>query len=337
MILSCYNNKLSINWFNSTLFMTFQQLEYALALQQTGSYSRAAQKLGISQPAMSVQIKKLESELELTLFDRSQKKVTATNEGQIFLERAQVLITQTRQLKDLAIELNEEYAGEINVGIIPTLAPYLLPLFIRNLNEQFSKLKINVEEAITEEIIQGIKNGKYDGGIISTPIKSKTNLRIHPLFYEGFMLFVSNDHPLNQKEVINVDELPVEDIWLLKEGNCFRDQVDNICEVISRKEDEQNLFYFESNSIESLCRIVEYKGGVTFLPELTTLSISSEREDMIKQLSGPKRVREISLVHLPNNVRRRTLDQLARVITSNVPKHMLDKKNYQPIPTKLEL
>ena len=112
--------------------MTFQQLEYALALQQTGSYSRAAQKLGISQPAMSVQIKKLESELELTLFDRSQKKVTATNEGQIFLERAQVLITQTRQLKDLAIELNEEYAGEINVGIIPTLAPYLLPLFIRN-------------------------------------------------------------------------------------------------------------------------------------------------------------------------------------------------------------
>ena len=317
--------------------MTLQQLEYALQLQQSSSYSRAAKILGISQPALSIQIKKLEEELELTLFDRSQKKIQPTYEGKTFLERAQLLLTQMQQLKSLAVELADEYSGEVNIGIIPTLAPYLLPLFIKNLNEKFSKLTINVEEAITEEVIQGIKSGKFDGGIISTPIKSKTNLTIIPLFYEGFMLFVSQDHPLYQREKINVSDIPLDDIWLLKEGNCFRDQVDNICEMVQRKEEGHNLFYFESNSIESLCRIVEYKGGVTFLPELTTMSISSEREEMIKELAGPERVREISLVHLPGHVKRRTLEQLSHTIIASLPKSLLEKKDFQAIPTNLEL
>jgi LysR family hydrogen peroxide-inducible transcriptional activator len=317
--------------------MTLQQLEYALQLQQSSSYSRAAKILGISQPALSIQIKKLEEELELTLFDRSQKRIRPTYEAQLFLERAQLLLTQMQQLKNLAVELADEYSGEVNIGVIPTLAPYLLPLFIKNLNEKFSKLTINVEEAITEEVIQGIKSGKFDGGIIATPIKSKTNLTTVRLFHEGFMLFVSQDHPLYQRKKVNVSDIPLDDIWLLKEGNCFRDQVDNICEMAQKKEEGHNLFYFESNSIESLCRIVEYKGGVTFLPELTTMSISSEREEMIKELEGPERVREISLVHLPGHVKRRTLEQLSHTIIASLPKSLLEKKDFQAIPTNLEL
>lgn len=242
-----------------------------------------------------------------------------------------------QQLKNLAVELADEYSGEVNIGVIPTLAPYLLPLFIKNLNEKFSKLTINVEEAITEEVIQGIKSGKFDGGIIATPIKSKTNLTTVRLFHEGFMLFVSQDHPLYQRKKVNVSDIPLDDIWLLKEGNCFRDQVDNICEMAQKKEEGHNLFYFESNSIESLCRIVEYKGGVTFLPELTTMSISSEREEMIKELEGPERVREISLVHLPGHVKRRTLEQLSHTIIASLPKSLLEKKDFQAIPTNLEL
>ena len=317
--------------------MTLLQIEYAIALQKYGSYSRAAKSLGISQPAMSIQIKKLEEELEIALFDRTQKKVIPTYEGNLFLERAQLLSTQFKQLKDLARQLSEEYAGELNIGIIPTLAPYLLPLFINQLNEQFPKLKISVHEAITEEIIQGIKAGTFDAGIIATPIESSIKLTYSLLFYEGFLLFVSSNHSLYQQDMVDVREIPIQDIWLLKEGNCFRDQVNNICDFVSKEDDPQNLFYFESNSIESLCRIVEHKGGITFLPELTTLHISSEREDLIKELIGPKRVREISLVYLPNHVQKRILVQLVPVIQQSIPKKMLDAKGIEQIPTGVKV
>jgi LysR family hydrogen peroxide-inducible transcriptional activator len=316
--------------------MKLVQLEYALALKKYGSYSRAAQAVGISQPAMSIQIKNLEGAVGINLFDRSQKKVAPTPEGELFLERAQLLVLQARQLRDYALELSEEYTGELKIGIIPTLAPYLLPLFIEELHEQFSRLQVHVKEAITEEIVQGIKSGELDGGIISTPIGSKVQFTTKPLFYEGFLLFVSEQHPLYTKEQVAVRDIPLKDLWLLREGNCFRDQVNNICELANQEESKQ-LFYFESNSIESLCRIVEHKGGITFLPELTSLHVNSEREEMIKKLAGPRQVREISMIHLPRHVREEHMDQLAEVIRNSVPKNMLSEGDYGPIPTNIDL
>ncbi len=316
--------------------MTLQQLEYALALRQHESYSRAAKSVGISQPAMSIQIRKLEEEMDLTLFDRSQKKVKPTYQGKIFLERAQLLITQAKHLRSLAVELSDELSGTLNLGIIPTLAPYLLPLFIDNLNEAYPKLTLNVIEALTEDVIQGIKVGDLDGGIISTPIESRTTFTTVPLFYEGFKLFVAPHHPLSQVEAVDVSQIPVNDIWLLKEGNCFRDQVDNICEL-SRAESDHDLFYFESNSIEALCRIVEFKGGVTFLPELTTISLDSDREELVKDLKGPRKVREISLLYLPNIARQPALDQVGQAIQKNIPKKWLEKGKSEAIPTKVRV
>lgn len=317
--------------------MTFQQLEYALALKRTCSYSRAARSVGISQPAMSIQIRNLEQDIGLTLFDRSQKKVRITQEGEVFLERAQLLLTQVRQLKDLANQLGEGFHGKIKIGIIPTLAPYLLPLFMEKLNKRFPKLTIIAEEAVTEEVIQGIKSGKFDLGIISTPVESKVQFSFEPLFYEGFLLFVSNTHPLFKKSKIDIGEVPKEDILLLREGNCLRNQVDNICDLKSQNSVPSTLFYFESTSIESLCRIVEYKGGITVLPELTTLYFDSEREMMIKELKGPRRVREISLVHLPNHVKNETISQLGQLIKESVPKRLLRKGNFDPVHTNLKV
>ncbi len=317
--------------------MTLLQLEYALALQRLGNYGRASKSVGISQPGLSIQIKNLEEELGITLFDRSQKQVTATAAGEVFLERAQLLLTQSRQLKELANALSEEYEGKIDVGIIPTLAPYLLPLFISQLNEQYPKLKVHVKEAITEEIVQGIKTGELDFGIIATPIESKIMLSVLPLFYESFMLFISPEHQLYPKEKIEIEEIPISDIYLLKEGNCLRNQVDDICEVQDRAEHENNLFYFESTSIESLCRIVEYKGGITLLPELTTLQFDGDRENMIKELGGPRRVREISIIHLPNHVRSSFIKEIADLIQKSVPRKLLAKGDSNLIHTNVKV
>lgn len=281
--------------------------------------------MGITQPGISLQIKKLEEDLGLVLFDRSTRAVSPTEAGSLFLEKAQLLLTQAKQLKELGKDLGEEFSGKLNIGIIPTLAPYLLPLFVQQLTDSFPKLKIIVKEVVTEEIIEGIKAGELDFGIISTPIESQVKFQVLPLFYEKFLLFVSSKHKLFDKEVIDIANIPPGDIWLLKEGNCLRNQVDDICNLNADKRNSSTLFYFESNSIESLCRIVEHKGGVTILPELTTISFDSEREAMIKELEGPERVREVSLIHLPNHLRAHFIEEIGEVIKGSVPKNLLEK------------
>ena len=315
--------------------MTIQQLEYAMALAKYGSYSKAARAVGNTQPAMSLRIKKLEEGVGLMLFDRTQKPVRPTVEGALFLEKAQLLLTQAEQLKDFAVGLKEEISGEINIGIIPTLAPYLLPLFISDLNRQFGELKVHIKEMLTHEILEGLRTGEVHAGIISTPIQTRTKLVSKVLFYERFLLFVSERHPLFAQQKVAVEDIALNDLWLLKEGNCFRDQVDNICEI-ARDSNRQNLFYYESNSIESLCRIVEYKGGVTFLPELTTLHLGPDREDMIKEIKGRPRVREISMIHLPNEVRAHVLDEVLTVIQRNLPTHMMHLGEAEAIRTNIE-
>ena len=306
-----------------------------MALAKYGSYSKAARAVGITQPAMSLRIKKLEEGVGLMLFDRTQKPVRPTVEGALFLEKAQLLLTQAEQLKDFAVGLKEEISGEINIGIIPTLAPYLLPLFISDLNRQFGELKVHIKEMLTHEILEGLRTGEVHAGIISTPIQTRTKLVSKVLFYERFLLFVSERHPLFAQQKVAVEDIALNDLWLLKEGNCFRDQVDNICEI-ARDSNRQNLFYYESNSIESLCRIVEYKGGVTFLPELTTLHLGPDREDMIKEIKGRPRVREISMIHLPNEVRAHVLDEVLTVIQRNLPTHMMHLGEAEAIRTNIE-
>jgi len=316
--------------------MNIQQLIYAQALAKESNYGRAAKVLGISQPALSLQVKKLEEELGFKIVDRSKKKVSITEKGAVFLDRAKLVINEAQQLRVLADQLNAEYRGQLKIGIIPTLAPYLLPLFIDRLQEMYGGLKIHIKEALTEEIIEDIKAGRLDGGIISTPISSGVTFRIQPLFYEAFMLFVSSRHPLSARAEVEVSEIPFQDVWLLKEGNCFRDQVSNICEIAD-KTTANTHFHFESNSIESLCRIVESEGGITFLPELSTMHVSADREDLIKTLKGNKRVREVSMIYRPNHIAQQNLEVFGRMIMDSLPRHLLTRGASTAIPTSVNI
>lgn len=312
--------------------MTKSQLDYALALQKYNNYSKAAKQLGITQPALSLQIKKLESSLGIYLFDRSKKPLAVTFEGQKFLEKTQEVVNQFTQLESFAQSLKEDFAGEIVVGIIPTLAPYLVPLFINEINEKYPLLKITIKETITEQIIEGVTNGDIQLGIVATPISTSRKFDIQPLFYESFQLFISDNHLLSKENLIDIDSISFEDLWLLKEGNCFRDQVNNIC-GFSKKSSSSQMFTYESNSIEALCRIVEYQGGITFLPELSTIHLSEERYDMIKEIKGHKRVREISLLSIPNETRVRFIEKIKESIQGNIPSSMLSNDNQEVIDT----
>ncbi len=306
------------------IIMNLQQIEYALLLQKHGSFSKAAKKGGLTQSAVSQQITKLENELGFSVFDRRQKPIQPTPTGRRFLERAQTVILEVQQLREFALQLEEEAEGSLTVGIIPTLSPYLVPLFINTLNEKFPKIKLTVREMMTTDILRGIVERKLNAGIISTPINSGIQFTTTPLFYEKFFLYVSYKHGLFGQENIDLNDIDTRDLWLLNEGNCFSDQVNNLCRIDHEKDFKPGLEY-SSNSIDALRRIVEYKGGLTFLPELATLNVSPSQEDMIKQVKGKTRVREISLLHTVGEPKVHLLEKLSEVIRESLPQAMREK------------
>ncbi len=314
--------------------MNFNQLNYFAELVLQGSFTKAAERLGISQPALSQQISKLEQELNYKLIDRLKKPLVLTPEGEVLLDRVEEITKLMDSLKDITIELDETIRGELKVGIIPTLAPYFVPLFINDLNSRYPELDLVVEEIVTEEIIANLKLGELDAGIVSTPIEV-SGINFRPLFYERFFLYVSDRHPLYERKAIDLDEFDPEDLWYLKEGNCFQNQVNALCNLARTPIDGQNLIYF-SNSIESLRRIVETRKGMTFIPELATTGVAPEYEDMVKPISGEQPVREISLAVSRVHWKKRLVDKLVEVALENLPERMKVKPGSEVITTRLK-
>lgn len=313
--------------------MNFSQLEYFREIYQTGSFSLAAKKLGITQPALSLQIQKLEEELDFKLLDRAHRPLKLTQEGEIFYQKSVEILRQIEQLKDVALDLVAEVKGTLRVGIIPTLAPYLVPLYAGKLKQEYPALQVEIFEQKTEEIISELKMGQLDAGIISTPI-SESNLKIDPIFYELFFAYVSEKHAWFETARINLDELNEDDIWYLEEGNCFQNQVNSICNIKPIRQSRRNLFY-RCSSIDSLRRIVENENGVTFIPELATINIPAEQEDMIKVFEGVQPVREISIITVKKHTKERQVEALKSAIQSSIPKRMLEKPDAWIVDTQL--
>uniref|UniRef100_UPI003217B82F hydrogen peroxide-inducible genes activator n=1 Tax=uncultured Draconibacterium sp. TaxID=1573823 RepID=UPI003217B82F len=315
--------------------MNINQLEYLKELYIQGTFSRAAEKLKLTQPALTLQIQKLEEELDFKLIDRTRRPLQFTEEGKLFYQKSLEILRSIEELKQISFEISEEIKGNLTVGIIPTLAPYLVPLFINLLNTRFPKLLLEVVELKTEAIISGLKLGNLDCGIISTPVTSKGVL-FTPLFYERFYIYVSENHKLFNRKEIAVDELSDNEIWYLEEGNCFQNQVNSICKINNQPNASQNLVY-RSSSIESLRKIVENKIGVTFLPELATINIPSEFEDLIKDFSGEQPVREISLATPKNYSKERQVAALQEIIKDSIPKRMKQEPKSRIVETNIKV
>ncbi|MEZ5042800.1 MAG: hydrogen peroxide-inducible genes activator [Saprospiraceae bacterium] len=316
--------------------MNIQQLEYALLLRKTGSFSAAAKKVHITQSAISQQITKLEQELGFVLFDRQSKPIVLTANGEKFLERAQNVLLEVHQLRDFAMQIEEEVKGALTIGIIPTLSPYLTPLFINNLSKKYPDIKLTIKELMTKDIVRGIMERELNGGIISTPISTTLKFQYQSLFYEKFYILLSPEHHLYKQDTIDLSQIDLDQLWLLNEGNCFSDQVNNMCQLDRSKRIETTLSY-ESNSIDALRRIVENRGGITFLPELATLNVPAEQEEMIKEIKGPPRAREISLIYVKGEPKINLLDRLAETIRLSLPAPILNKGDKVLVKTNIKI
>ncbi len=302
--------------------MTLTQLEYIIAIADYGSFVEAARQCYVTQPALTTQVKNLEQELDIILFDRTRKPIMPTEIGAQIIEQARDVLMQSRKIPDLVSEFNSDVKGDLRLGIIPTISPYLVPLFVNEFNENHKKVNLHVSEEITEEVISKIKNGELDAGIIATPVSAK-GVHFMPLYYEKFYGYVSPSHPNYYRDSLTTEHLAISDLWLLKEGNCFRNQVINICNAEKDSEFHHH-FRYESHSIESLKRIVQVKQGMTFIPELATSDVPPQKKDMVKTIESQP-VREVSLVVSRQFLKKRLIDSLRQTIVDKLPSSMLQK------------
>lgn len=307
--------------------MTLIQFEYIVALDDTRRFSSAAEKCFVTQPTLSMQIQKLEEQLGVIIFDRSKQPVVPTAIGSEIIAQARIAIVEARKINEIIDEEKGVLEGQLNIGILPTLSPYLLPLFIQEFSDKYPKVVLNIEEQITETIVERLMKNQLDVGLMATP-SGESRLEERVLFNEEFVAYLNPDHPLNKVESIDPYLLSAEDVWVLNEGHCFRNQVLRICQTDGRRQGPLN---FRSGSLEALKRLVKKNGGMTLLPELATLDMMDEEKDNLRWFKEPKPVREISLVIHRSFLKRRMTEALFNTILDCLPSGIRSKKNTKRI------
>ena len=304
--------------------MTITQLEYIVAVDTYRSFVLAAEKCFVTQPTLSMQVQKLEDTLGVKLFDRSKQPVTPTEIGIEIIEQARVMLAESEKIKEIITDRQKELSGELKVGIIPTVSPYILPKIIGSFVQKYPQVKLIVWEQTTEEIVQQLKLGTLDCGILSTPLREAALTEI-PVFYENFVAYVSRHSKLSKKKNISPDDIDMEEIWVLNEGHCMREQVLNICQ---RRKSTQGFQHFEYNtgSVETLKRMVDQNNGATILPELALADLTEKQLDRVRYFKQPEPAREVSIVIQRNYLKRRMIEALKTEILEFVPKRMKNKK-----------
>lgn len=305
--------------------MNLQQLEYIIAVERERHFVKAAEKCFVTQATLSMMVKKLEEELGIQLFDRSQQPVKPTREGVEIIELAKKIVAQTKMMKDYARELRDEVSGELRLVIIPTLAPYLLPLFLRDFNRQFPHLKVHIREMISDDVITALKQGSADVGIMATPLNHR-EIKEHPLFYEEFFPYASESEVLPKKKYLLPNDISPHRLWLLEEGHCLRDQLLHLCSL-KHAEAEDNLVRYEVGSIETLINMVDSNEGITVLPKLATERLTPQQQAKLRVFAPPKPAREVSLVTVQDFPRKKLLQHLKECILEAVKDRVIiDKK-----------
>lgn len=305
--------------------MTLTQLSYIVAVDKYRHFATAAQKIYITQPTLSMQIQKLEDELGVLIFDRSKSPVIPTDVGTKIIDQAKVILSGAKHIEDIAAVEDGDLKGSFKVGIIPTIAPYLVPLFLKTFVETYPQIELTFEEALTAEVLEGLHDDELDVGIIAT--STNNNLFETELFLEPFLGYVSVGHKFAGKELLTLEDLYEENLWLLNEGHCFRDQVMKLCRKENQKLNRGNVV-FESGNLETLKRLVEQDFGVTLMPFLSMEDHDTRcANGVIKQFNDPIPTRKIRMVYSREYLKNNLIDALASTIMSTIPDSLKDQSS----------
>ena len=304
--------------------MNLQQLEYIIAVDRLKNFVKASEACFVTQATLSMMIKKLEEELNVKLFDRSKQPVKTTEIGQKIILQARKVIDESGQLKEIVKAEKGIISGELKIGIIPTLAPYLLPLFLKKFLKSYPLVKLIINEFTTDVIVQKLKSGEIDAGILSTPLRDKT-INESILFYEKYFLYVNNNEKGFDKQFVLPKDIDINRLWLLEEGHCMRSQILNLCELKKQKEQEEG-FHYNAGSIETLKNMVDTNFGMTIIPELATFHLSVQQKKKLRVFKNPVPVREISIVTHREFLKSKLIQCLSESILFVIPEEMKSNK-----------
>ncbi|MBS2212009.1 LysR family transcriptional regulator [Carboxylicivirga mesophila] len=305
------------------LGLNLQQLEYLVAVDNYKQFTIAAEKCFVTQPTLSMQIKKAEEQLDIVIFDRTRQPILTTPVGKKIIAQARVVINEYNRLEEIVREESGRIEGNLTIGIIPSLAPYLLPLFVGHFKNNNPLVNISFKEMITEELVKALKQDLLDAAILVTPLEENDIIE-QPLFYEDVLIYAHPDHSLHKVDILTVDMLTSSGLWLLDEGHCFRSQVLNLCELQENVSSDLPL-HFESGSLDTIRKMVDTEGGYTLLPGLAAEELAFDLHKQVKEFESPVPLREVSLVYSRAFYKRLLLDRLAESVQANVPEEMLHK------------
>ena len=268
-----------------------QQIKYLVTISDFGSISLAAKHLGVTQPTLSMQVKKVEEILNTIIFDREKSPIIATLRGEKIIKQCRRSLKEIEKINLLAS--SSEISGDIKIGVIPTVAPYLVPLFANLIQQKHPTLKTTYLERQTDDLIRDLKNEKLDFGILATPLFDE-QIYEFPLYYESFRFLFNKENTLLKKDRVKISDLENQQIYQLEDGHCLRFQTEQICQKIKGKI-KSNLF-IEGGQLETLVNFTKKYGGATLVPELYYHHCSIQEKKLMRNIDGKPLTREISLI-----------------------------------------
>lgn len=301
----------------SKINFSLTQLEYALALHRHGNFSTAAKQCHVTQPTLSMQIQKLEEELGTVLFDRSKKPILLTEKGRLLVDQMQAVIFEAKRIDALVeAQASEGVRGTLAVGVIPTVAPYLLPLLLPEMEKLYPEVKLKLFEMQTHVIVEALGRDEIDLGILAVPL-GLPEIHEKRLYTEPFSVLCQKGHPLAKEKRVNAAGLDAQDVWLLEEGHCLRNQVLDVCSLRGVVSDARK-YQFESGSLETLKSLVDSYGGYTLLPDLAATTVGAKT--VVVPFAPPVPARDIGLVYVREHYKRELQLALERAVQHAVPK-----------------
>jgi LysR family transcriptional regulator, hydrogen peroxide-inducible genes activator len=293
------------------IHLSLRALGYLVALAETGHFGKAAERCCVSQPTLSAQLKKMEDQLGVQLVERGQQ-VRLTDIGERVVERARRVLDEAREIEELARNFQDPLAGELRIGLIPTVAPYLLPRVTGALRAQFPRLKLLLLEHQTHHLVELLKSGEIDVGILALPIPVE-RLVTRVLYTESFQVALPPDHRLAKRRRLSLDDLDGETLLLLEDGHCLRDQALEACRLARIREAPD----FRATSLETLRQMVAAGVGITLLPSLAVDQQGSRVPAMaVRRFEAPEPSRTIAAAWRPGCAREETIAYLCGAIES---------------------
>ncbi len=310
--------------------MTLIQLKYVVAVDTYRHFASAAEHSFVTQPTLSMQINKMEKEMDVLIFDRTKHPVEPTEIGKKIIQQARIVLQEAHRIDEIIKGSKGLVSGEFRLGIIPTISPALLPRFLRIIISKYPEIHLRIEELQTEQILEKLSKNQLDAGIMSTPLDEPGMIE-KPLYYEPFMAYVPENHRLAGEAFVLHSELQLNDILLLKSGHCFRQNVINLCSGAFPGSKQNEHFEFESGNFETLIKLSNQGFGMTLIPYLTALDLNESDRANLKPIEHPQPSREISIVHTKAQLKLSIVNLLIEEIKSHVPKKLLQAEDSKPI------